>query len=181
MDEEIKLVPVMDWEDNRPLYFRYIPGNILDVSPENDKGGNETTLHKITLTILDAGFFSEDNIRSLCQDKTEFLIRVPANRSFNYDLVEGSDHIEDANLSVVYRKRKMFINVAKLEYADHDVYVHTVLDPERREREYWRYLIKHRNDFNRFSVKRKGFMVLMSSVEIKKEGLISSYTTHDNS
>ncbi|MEM4090506.1 MAG: transposase, partial [Thermoplasmatales archaeon] len=132
---------------------------------------------KSTLTILDAGFFSEDNIRSLCQDKTEFLIRVPANRSFNHDLVEGSEHIEDANLSVVYRKRKMFINTAKLRYVGHDVYVQTVLDLERRGREHWRYLIKHRNDFNRFSVKRKGFMVLMSSMEIKKGRPHILYTT----
>ena len=30
MDEEIKLILVMDRKRNRPLYFRYIPGGILN-------------------------------------------------------------------------------------------------------------------------------------------------------
>ncbi|MEM3858877.1 MAG: hypothetical protein QW478_05670 [Candidatus Micrarchaeaceae archaeon] len=62
----------------------------------------------------------------------------------------------------------MFINTEKLRYACHDVYMRAVLDPERRGRESWRYLTKHKNDFNHFSVKRNGFMVLISSIEIKK-------------
>ena len=178
VDEEIKLVLVMDRKNNRPLYFRYIPGGILDVSSLTTTDAEMKQLGiNSTLTILDAGFFSEDNIISLCDDNTGFLIRVPANRSFYHDLIESSQDIENPDLSAVYGKRIMFIKTGRMKYGNHDVYVHTVLDPERRGRELRRYLIKHRKDFNRFSVKRKGFMVLMSSMEIKKEDIIPLYYT----
>ena len=178
VDEEIKLVLVMDRENNKPLYFRHIPGGILDVSSLRTTDAEMKQLGiKSALTILDAGFFSEDNIESLCDDSTDFLIRVPANRSFYHDLIDSSQDIEDPELSAVYGRRIMFIKTGKMKYGNHDVYVYTVLDPERRGRELRRYLIKHRKDFNRFSVRRKGFMVLMGSMEIKKEDLIPLYYT----
>lgn len=40
------------------------------------------------LSIMDAGFFSEGNIRSKTERNMDFLIRVPANRSVYHDLIE---------------------------------------------------------------------------------------------
>lgn len=178
VDEEIKLVLVMDRAKNRPLYFRYIPGGILDVSSlvttneEMEKLGI-----KSAMTVLDAGFFSENNIRSMYEKHTDFLIRVPANRSLYHDLIENSGDMEDPDRSVQYGNRIMFIITGKTSFAGHDVFVYTVLDPERRGRELRKYLLKHQKDFDRFSVKRKGFMVLMSSSEISRDDLIPMYYT----
>ncbi len=48
MEEEIRLLLVMDRERNRPLYFRYMPGSILDVSSAgNDKQRDGEALNKI--------------------------------------------------------------------------------------------------------------------------------------
>ena len=178
VDEEIKLLLVMDRERNRPLYFRYIPGSILDVSTLET---TNTEMEKIgirsSLTIMDAGFFSEDNIRSMFKGKMDFLIRVPANRSIYHECIESSRDIEDPERAVKYGKRIMFILSSRKTFADHDVFIYTILDPERRGRELRRYLLKHQKDYDRFSVKRKGFMVLMSSSEISLEELVPMYYT----
>ncbi len=71
----------------------------------------------------------------------------------------------------------MFITSSKTRFADNDVFLYTVLDPERRGRELRRYLLKHQKDYDPFAVKRKGFMVLMSSSEIDINDLIPMYYT----
>ena len=178
MDEEIKLLLVMDRERNRPLYFRYIPGSILDVSTlETTNTEMEKLGIRSSLTIMGAGFFSEDNIESMFKGKMNFLIRVPANRSIYHECIESSRDIEDPERAVKYGKRIMFILSSRKTFAGHYVFIYTILDPERRGRELRRYLLKHQKDYDRFSVKRKGFMVLMSSSEISLEELVPMYYT----
>ena len=46
------------------------------------------------LSIMDAGFFSENNIRSMMEKKMDFMMRVPANRVIYQDLVEYGADIE---------------------------------------------------------------------------------------
>ncbi len=177
MDEEIKLLLVMDRERRKPLYFRYLPGSILDVSSLQATNAEMEKLGiRSALTIMDAGFFSEDNLKSL-HGKTDFLIRVPANRSLYRDAIESSGNMEDPERAVRYGNRILFIQSGKAQFAGHDVFVHTVLDPERRGRELRRYLLRHPKDYDAFKVRRKGFMVLMSSSVIGREDLIPLYYT----
>ena len=66
LDEEIKLILVMDRKRNRPLYFRYIPESIMDVSTLSVTNSEMEKLGiKPGLSIMDAGFFSEGNIMSM--------------------------------------------------------------------------------------------------------------------
>jgi transposase len=176
MEEEIKLLLVMDRERNRPLYFRYLPGSILDVSVlETTRSEMENLGIRSSLTIMDAGFFSENNIGSMCDRKHDFLIRVPANRSIYRDAIERSSYIEDPDKAVIYGNRILFIQSTMEKFSGHSVHVHTILDPERRGRELRRYLLKYPKDYDAFTVKRKGFMVLMSSSHIEREKLIPLY------
>ena len=71
----------------------------------------------------------------------------------------------------------MVISSSKTEFADHTVFTHLILDPERRGRELRRYMLKHMDDYDPFAVKRKGFMVLMSSQPIERDQLIPLYYT----
>ncbi len=66
---------------------------------------------------------------------------------------------------------------SKTSFADNDVFFYILLDPERRRRELRRFLLSHQKDYDRFSVKRKGFMVLMSSSKIPSEELVPMYYT----
>ncbi|EQD75666.1 transposase IS4 family protein [mine drainage metagenome] len=126
---------------------------------------------------MDAGFFSENNIRSMTEKKIDFLMRVPANRTMYHDLIESAAGMDNPEKAVKYGNRIMFISSSRAEFADHTVFTHLVLDPERRGRELRRYMLKHMDDYDLFAVKRKGFMVLMSSQSIERDELIPLYYT----
>ena len=126
----------MDRKRNRPLYFRYIPGGITDVSTLSATNSEMEKLGiKPGLNIMDAGFFSEGNIRSMMERKMDFMMRVPANRAIYHDLVEFAADIENPGKAVKYGNRIMFISSSRTEFADHAVFTHLILDPERRGRE----------------------------------------------
>ena len=99
--------------------------------------------------------------------------KAPANRTIYHDLVESAADIENPEKAVKYGNRIMFISSSKTEFADHTVFTHLILDPERRGRELRRYM----DDYDPFAVKRKGFMVLMSSQSIERDQLIPLYYT----
>ena len=129
------------------------------------------------LSIMDAGFFSENNIRSMMDKKIYFLMRAPANRKIHHDLVESTADIENLGKLVKYGNRIMFISSSRIEFADHSVYTYPIPDPERRGRELRRYMLKHMDDYDPFAVKRKGFMVLMSSQSIERDQFFPPYYT----
>ena len=64
--------------DGLPIYFRYCPGNVIDVSTlittikELKKNGVNTKF-----SILDAGDYSEENIRRLYYNNISFITRLP--------------------------------------------------------------------------------------------------------
>ena len=63
---EIRLIYVIDRRNGMPIYFRYCPGNIVDVSTLCITLA-ELSQFNITIdyAIVDAGYFSEDNINEL--------------------------------------------------------------------------------------------------------------------
>ena len=101
---------------------------------------------KLSLSIMYAGFSSENNIRSMREKKMDFIMRVPANRVIYLDLVESAADIENLGKGVKYGSRIMFISSSRTEFADHSVFTHLILDPERRGRELRRYMLKHMYD-----------------------------------
>ena len=103
MDEEIKLILVMDRKRNHPLYFRYILGSIMDVSTLSTTNSEMEKLEiKHSLSIMDAGFFSESNIRFMMQMKIDFLMSANANRTIYHDLVEFASDIENPEKVIKY-------------------------------------------------------------------------------
>jgi len=63
------------------LFYRYVPGNIADISTL------KTTIDELTalgvehsFALLDAGYASESNIKHLRKNQIDFLMRLPAGR-----------------------------------------------------------------------------------------------------
>ncbi|MCL5804178.1 MAG: transposase [Candidatus Thermoplasmatota archaeon] len=126
---------------------------------------------------MDAGFFSENNTRSMMEKKMNFMMRVPANRVIYLDLVESAADIENPGKEVKYGNKIMFISSSRTEFTDYSVFTYLILDPERRGRELRRYMLKHMDDYDPFAVKRRGFMVLMSSQSVERDQIIRLYYT----
>ena len=51
---------------------------------------------------MDAGFFSENNTRSMMEKKMDFMMRVPADGAIYHNLVESAADIENPGKAVKY-------------------------------------------------------------------------------
>jgi transposase len=117
-EEETRLLMVIDKIKNIPLYFRFMAGNIVDVNTLS------TTIEelrqydiKTDFSLIDAGYYSEKNIKYLYDNKINFLTRLPSNRTLYKELINKYEtkEIEKAENRVIYGKRVLFIKKVKIE------------------------------------------------------------------
>jgi len=183
IDMQIRFLFVVDKKSSLPLFFRYLPGNIVDVSSLNvtveelKKFGVENSF-----VLIDSGFFSEDNVKGLYSEKIDFLTRLPSSRKIYKDLVRQEvGNLESFNNAVRYGERALFIKQKKIDLFEKNAYAFIILDPERKGRETRKYLLdameEQENDGDEieFKLKKKGIMILVSSFEMKKEEVVPFY------
>jgi transposase len=183
IDKQIRFLFVIDKKSSLPLYFRYLPGNIVDVSSLT------TTIEELkkydiksSFALVDAGFYSEDNIKKLYTDKIDFLTRLPAKRTLYKDLIkEAMPDIEAFKNAVKYGDRILFVKQKKVDLFGNEGYAHIVLDPERKGRETKKLLInaiedKESDEENvEFELLKSGAMILVSSFDIDKNEVVPFY------
>lgn len=173
---------VVDKTNSAPLFFRLLPGNIVDVSVlSNTIAEMERLGLKDLYTYLDAGFFSEVNIKEFYEKKINFLTRLPASRLIYKELIQTEiKNLEAIPNGVRYGKRIMFIKQKKINLFGKEIYAHIVLDPKRKAREINNYLLeimdeKDKNEEAEYMFTKKGVMILISSFEISKEEVVPAY------
>ena len=186
IEKQIKLLLVIDRSTSLPLFFRYIAGNIVDVSTLK---ATVEELKKYGVSryflILDAGFFSEENIKELYNEEIQFLIRLPSLRKlYKRLIVEESRELESYRNAVRYGRRVLFVKQREVELFGKKVYAYVVLDPERKGREMRRTLLKVMDEIEEgeeeeieYILMKKGIMILISSSELDRENVISLYYT----
>jgi len=184
VDKQIKFLFIIDKNTSLPLFFRYLPGNIVDVSSlkvtveELKKYGI-----KRYFILIDAGFFSEENLKGLYKERLSFLTRLPSSRMLYKELImEEVRDLERFRNAVRYGARVLFIKQKRVRLFGRMVYAHIVLDPERKGREITKELLEVMEDgFSgdeakiEYELKRKGIMILISSFKIKKENVVPLY------
>jgi len=183
IDKQIRFLFVIDKKNDLPLFFRYLPGNVVDVSSlnvtiEELKQCNVTNSY----ILLDAGFFSEDNIKGLRGEEIDFLTRLPSSRKVYKKLVkEEVKDLECFDNAVRYGKRALFIKRKKVDLYGKSAYAYIVLDPERKGRETKKVLLNALDDVDvdkkevEFKLLKKGVMILVSSFRMDAEEVVPSY------
>lgn len=187
IDKQIKLSLVVDRKKHLPLFFNFIPGNIADVS------SLRTTFEEIkrlgikgSLAIMDAGFFSRGNVMDMCEKKIDFLIRLPKITKKYKDLImDETDDIETIKYGVKYGKRALLIKEKETKLFDDfkkDFFFYIILDPNKRGRDMNTLLFNVIGEKNKtikkeieYEIKNNGIMILVSSVKIKTDEVISLY------
>jgi len=184
IEKQIKFLFVIDRDTSLPLFFRYLPGNIVDVS------SLKITIEELKeygirryFILIDAGFFSEDNLRELYREGISFLTRLPSSRKLYRDLIrEDARDLERFRNVVRYGLRVLFIKQRRVELFGRRLYAHIVLDPERRGREITKGLLEVMENSSledeaevEYELMRKGIMILISSFNIKKDEVVPLY------
>jgi transposase len=185
INKEAKLVLVLDKDSGMPIYFRYVAGNIVDVSTL------KTTLCEVRAygldvrhAIVDAGYYSEINIRALHASGISFLMRMVPNRKKYKDLInEHAADIEDARYLVEYRDRFVYIKCVEIDLFGKTGYAYIALDIDKKHEEVKKYIrgALENNDITRTDmnteIQRKGLFVLASSELIDTTDILPLYYT----
>lgn len=146
VSQEMRLILVLDKNTKMPLYFRYVAGNIVDVSTL------KTTLSELHLfgisvnhAIIDAGYYSGDNLDELRVSSIPYLVRVKANLKMFKNLVkEHSTDLETAKNAVVYRDRIVYIKCVPITEGDTvQSYAYLAVDADGKHEQKSKYLHKH--------------------------------------
>lgn len=182
IDKQIKLLLAVDKNSKMPLFFRYMPGSIADVSSLKTTI-NELKTHDVAnyCSIMDAGFFSEENVAALQAEKINFIIRLPAGRLLYKQLINEQLHdLEQTRHAVRYGKRALYIKKVNAQIFQQNVFVYIIQDPERKGRETTKtllQLIDEKDDNPDIDpiLKTRGIMMLVSSFDVDTKEILSYY------
>jgi len=177
----MRLLCVIDKNTSTPLFFRYLPGNIVDVSTL------KTTMSELKeygvkskFVLMDAGYFSQENITDLYKEKINFLTRLPSSNKIYKNLVnENVLGLENSKYAHVFGERGLFIKRVKIElYKNkYKAFAYIILDPERKGRELSKIVSQKNDNTNKVnnSLKLSGVFILISSFKIDENEVVPYY------
>jgi transposase len=185
ISNEVRLIYVSQQETGLPIFFRYCPGNVVDVSTLT-RTIDELKAHGINtkLAILDAGYYSDENIKELYSGKISFVTRMKENRKLYKSLVES--HIPDIERKenlIGYNTRYAYIKRVKCELlVGYNAYAYVGLDLERKANESKKLFAKagaqNLTDGEVFDqLATQGRFVLVSSKRLKTSEILPVYYT----
>jgi hypothetical protein len=181
-NRETRLILVVDRINGMPLFFRYNAGNIVDVSTL------KATIKELSLNgiktehaIVDAGYYSEKNIKALYEEKVSFLTRLIPNRKLYKELAERyGDDINRARYLVSYSGRILYVKRVKVDLFGSKGFAYIAVDNTRRAEEINRYAVTALED--KVSpeemdemLRTKGMFILLSSEAIEPKELLPLY------
>ena len=126
ISNEVRLIYVLQQGTNIPLFFRYCPGNVIDVSTLT-KTILELKAHNVdtNFATLDAGYLTEENVRELFDAKISFLSRLRENTSLYKRVVEEHlSTLESKENIISFNGRYIYLKKIKENYWGHNVYVY---------------------------------------------------------
>ena len=178
---ETRLILAIERETELPLYFRYVAGNIGDVST---LANTITEMKKLGIStssaLVDAGYFSESNLKMLFVAEISFLIRMPANRIVYRNIITENVDIESPKYAIKYNKRGLFVKEIELDIYGYKAFAYLVLDPERRGAEIAKIISKMEDDgsdVDKTDFSNCGKMVLLSSDKLDTTNVVPLYYT----
>ena len=178
---ETRLILAVNRENEMPLYFRYVAGNIGDVTTlantikEMKQNGIETSS-----ALVDAGYYSQSNLKMLFAANITFLIRMPSNRVVYKEIIAQNADIESPVYAVKHDKRGLFVKEVAIRLYDNDAFAYLVLDPERRGKEISKLVsqaTENGSELEKLDFCNCGKMVLLSSEKLNREDVVPLYHT----
>ena len=134
---EARLIYVIDRKTGMPIYFRYCPGNIVDVTTLC------TTLAElrqysiaIDYAIVDAGYCCEDNILELYQNHVRFLTRLAPNRTLFKDIAKAQlpNLMTSAN-ALRYGNRLLYMRKVPIKLYGNEGFAYIGVDVDSRNQQ----------------------------------------------
>lgn len=184
INREVRLIYVIDRDNGMPIYFRYVAGNIIDVSTlittVSELGQYGVSVRH---AILDAGYFSEKNAVGLFESGIPFMTRLAPNKTAFKDAAAGNmDDLMSQKYACRYGERLVFVKKVPVNVCGHEAYVYLCVDEDM-------YLMQHKktilnalddkkdSDETDAAIKRLGAFAILTSEEVPEDKLLPMYYT----
>lgn len=184
INNEVRLIYMVQQRTGLPIYFRYCPGNVIDASTlvrclaELKEQGINTKF-----AILDAGYCTDENIDAFYGNKISFVTRLKENRILYKELVSKHLSTMEARENLVdYNGRYVYIKAVPCNLNGHHAYAYIGLDIERKSSEthktFQRAASRKMNiDQVYDTIHRQGVFILISSRRIATDKILPLYYT----
>ena len=129
-NNEIRLIYIVDKALKLPIFFRYVPGNIVDVSTL-DHTIKEMKMNGINIDecILDAGYLSIGGIKDLNNSKIQFIMRLKPNlKVYKELLTEHIPNLMTREFRVKFNERTLYVKKVETQIEDNNVYAYVCID-----------------------------------------------------
>ena len=120
--------------------------------------------------IVDAGYYSDKNIKAMQKEDISFVMRVPPNRKLYKDLIaEHGVSLENASNLVKYRERFLYIKRVAIDFFGTEGYAYIAVDIDRKHDETKSYMNRNHDnkeltaDEMNKAIQSKGRFVLVSA------------------
>ncbi|MDR3186701.1 MAG: transposase [Christensenellaceae bacterium] len=186
INREIRLIVVLDRISGYPLYFKYVPGNIVDKSTlQHIFHEMEAYDFEIASALMDAGYFNEEDLKFLYDRKVSFVTRfIPNRKIYKKIMANEIDDIDDLKYHVKKDSRFMKIKCIQVnDMLNMQLYVYVCKDlVEANKGEFH---ILNNFDFNksefkeieeiREKLRRRGIFILLSSIKLPTDKILHFY------
>jgi len=181
---EIRLIYVIDRHNGMPIYFRYCPGNVVDVSTLCTTLA-ELSQYSITIdyAIVDAGYFSEGNVKELYQNNVHFVTRLASNRVIYKQVVESElPDILSSKYAVRYGNRLVYLKKKEVDVYGYTGYAYVGVDMDSRNQQFKRTAFAAIDDKKSpeeidARIAKLGVFMLLSSDDMDTNEILSLYYT----
>lgn len=184
VNNEVRLIYVVQQGTGLPIHFRYCPGNVIDattltrcLAELQEQGVN------IKFAILDAGYYTEDNIREFYAHKISFITRLKENLKLYKELMAAHlGSLESKANLVEYNGRYVYLKCVPCQLVGKSAYAYVGLDIERKSSEAHKTFCRAKdkkmtNDQVYDTIQRQGAFILISSRSIATGKVLPLYYT----
>ena len=187
--QEVRLIYVVQQRTGLPLFFRYVAGNVIDVTTltrtiaELKSNGVNTKF-----AILDAGYYTGTNADVLLDAGVSFITRMKGNFKICKEIVwEHLASLESRENLVRYNKRLVYIKCVSCmigEKNNRPAYAYLCKDLAMKH-ELEKHLVERAGDQGMSdddvfdAMQNQGIFMLIASRKISKEKLLPLYYTRD--
>jgi hypothetical protein len=181
VNNEFRVIYVVDYDKNLPIYMDQVPGNVIDTSTLKYMVNLLQNRNiKVKCCVLDAGYYSTENLEFLDSIGMNYLIRMCNNRKLYKQLIENDSFDLDNNYKYRIKYKKRYLHCKKIVIENNNIkhYAYIVLDFDREKSDREALYNKYENDSDiNDKVIYLGKFILYSNFDIEEKDVINFYYT----
>jgi hypothetical protein len=179
---QIRLIYVVDYRLGLPIYFRYVPGNIVDKTTLIPTINTLKSYNiDIKMLIMDAGYYSKDNIEEMLSQEIPFILRIPENNTIFTSLLDNNaNNLKKAENIFKYHQRILYIIKIITQISGKECYAYLCLDPTKEVKDIQKFInhnIENEDFITKYQNKEKYFgkFLILSNKDIPTAKIIETY------